>query len=288
MDIYRRINRELRTGGDWSAHQEAVRGLMAAALGQAAARRRAVVLGVGNGRDLPLAELAAAFPAVVLADVDGEALRQTAGRLRGRFPQVQWTAVEADLSGLHARLRSWRSWPRAEAVAQVLAGVPPVPAELAPWAGSADLVLSVGVVTQLVAPVLREHLPTAPEAWPRQPADALFRGVADHHCALVDRLLAPGGMAVLVTEVFSSEGVPAARREEFLALMGGGGPDRERRVAASFPDALVLAGIFFLDACRQRQGPRPMRSWVWQPAAGRVLGMAGWIQPAGGSGGLPG
>lgn len=280
MDIYRKLNRALQTGGDWTGHEAAVRRLLDEALARRPGRRQALVLGVGNGRDLPLDTLAQEFPRVVLIDIDGETLRNTAGRWRGRAPAVRWETVEADLSGLHELVRTWHGWPSPGILEAVLAGVPDVPAALEPWTGTADLVLSVGVATQLVAPVVGDAFKTRPETWPRTQADLLFTAAARRHCSLIRRLLAPGGVAVLATEVLSTEGVPRARHKEFLELAARRDPEWQKRLLIAFPEAPVIPGVLLVQACLPASSGPGVHSWIWRLSEQKVLVMAGWVMNA--------
>ncbi|MDE3230544.1 MAG: hypothetical protein KGO05_11745, partial [Chloroflexota bacterium] len=191
----------------------------------------AVVLGAGACTELPLDQLARACLPVTLVDLD------TMGMLRARdeLPATlreRVRTISADLTGgvssaLQDELRA-QPWPdlRAlgggrgasilDAVADCLERVPvaepPDPAALGLTPGGYGLVVSSLTLTQLYSLPLLDALDTllvyAPDladeraAHPRyQRAERGFqRRVVAGHLALIKRLLAPGGVALLITD----------------------------------------------------------------------------------------
>lgn len=81
MNIYREMNRASQTVGDWTEHQQAVRRLIEQAVTRTPKQEQAIVLGVGNGRDLPLEYLVETFEHVLLVDADEVAVKRVASSL---------------------------------------------------------------------------------------------------------------------------------------------------------------------------------------------------------------
>lgn len=241
----------------------------------------AVVLGAGACTELPLDQLARACSPVTLVDLD------TAGMLRARDelpeklrPRVR--PVSADLTGgvsaaLQDELRA-QPWPDLRALgggrgSSILAAVAdclertPVAQPPDPWAlglapRSYGLVVSSLTLTQLYSLPLLDALDTllvyAPDladertANPRyQQAELDFqRRVIQGHLALIEQLLAPEGVALLITDAVGhllspQSGPHAAEGRETLAVL----PPDALRLPDDLEARFTLAG--------------PLRSWMW-------------------------
>jgi hypothetical protein len=85
-----------------------------------------------------------------------------------------------------------------------------------------DVVASVGLLTQLIDGVLRSVSESHPRAW------ELVAAIRTQHLRLLLELTVPGGAAVLVTEVVSSDSCPALRSVSESDL-----PDLMRREIAA-------------------------------------------------------
>ena len=91
----------------WWAHSERNRGFVddAAHLVESQSREVAVLLGVGPGSDLPLANIARLYDRVLLVDIDADQLRETAARV---FPDPETRArvvlLPMDLTGVNRSL----------------------------------------------------------------------------------------------------------------------------------------------------------------------------------------
>ena len=165
----------------WQPHLEACRTLIKDTAHSCRRRRRAVVLGSGGLHDVPLAELAAAFDEVVLADILH--LPQTA-RLIRPYPNVRQRAFDA--TGIVAAL--WRM-PAGAAL--------PVPAD--PLSGlDADFLVSSNLLVQLS--VMPGRLL---ERQGRPPAEiaAFRRSVAQAHLDGLRAAAATGAVVCLISEV---------------------------------------------------------------------------------------
>ena len=241
----------------------------------------AVVLGAGACTELPLDRLARACSPITLVDLD------TAGMLRARdeLPEAlraRVRPISADLTGgvsaaLQNELRA-QPWPdlralgggRGGAILNAVADClertpvaqPPEPDALGLAPQSFGLVVSSLTLTQLYSLPLLDALDTllvyAPDladerdAHPRylQAERDFQRRVVMGHLALIERLLAPGGAALLITDrvgyLLSPERGPhAAEGRESLAVLP--------------PEALRLPD--YLEARFSLAGP--LRQWMW-------------------------
>ncbi|WIG57794.1 MAG: hypothetical protein OJF49_000539 [Ktedonobacterales bacterium] len=241
MRIERLAQENSRTQGprrrDWyrrhsPEHLRASAALVAAALAARAPdeSRAAIVLGAGACTEVPLEQLARASDALTLVDVDATGM----SRARDELPQqlrARIQLVAADLTGgvsvaLSEVLRAqpWHDLAllsgatgaaALDAAASCLECCPiPNPPELPSLlSGSHGLVISSLTLTQLFSLPLLDVLDTlllhAPAAADRRDASPRYvaaaqgfrRRVALAHLALIESLLAPGGAAVLLTDV---------------------------------------------------------------------------------------
>ena len=184
----------------YSAHRERVmRTLLEAGTGSA---ERLCLLGAGNLNDFDLGLLLATFQEIVLVDVDAEALQRGLARqgLTGD-PRIQGVAP-VDVSGVFAELTVIEGGQPDEAVIdrclQTWTQTPDFG-----WQGRCDVVASVGLLTQLIDGVTRTIGESHPRVWD------VVSALRTQHLRLMLELAAPGGAAVLVTEVVSSDSCPA-------------------------------------------------------------------------------
>ncbi len=142
--------RHRRCRAAWADHLRHSRRAVEAAIGRAARRRTAVVLGSGRLLDVPLAALAAAFERVILVD----AVHPLPSRWRARrYRNVE--LLEADITGVITALRTLK---QGDALPR------PVPFGLLNEP-EIDLVVSLNLLSQLgVVPVewLEAHRPDLP------------------------------------------------------------------------------------------------------------------------------
>ncbi|HYC70860.1 MAG TPA: hypothetical protein VEB66_06615 [Opitutaceae bacterium] len=130
-----------RVRAAWAGHLAASRAAILEAADRAPARRRCVVIGAGDCLDVPVAELAARFGSVVLADVViGRGARRLEKEFPGRVQGVVW-----DASGALARLAAVRAAVDAREAARILAEADPGP----PPGGEADFLVSANCLSQL-------------------------------------------------------------------------------------------------------------------------------------------
>lgn len=163
---------------------------------------RLCLLGAGNLNDFDLSTLLTAFREVVLVDLDADALQRGLTRqgLAGDA-RIQIVAP-VDVSGVFAELTTMENPQAREAAIErclrTLAQTPDFG-----WRGSCDVVASVGLLTQLIDGVTRTIDESHPRCW------EVVSALRTQHLCLMLELAAPGGTAVLVTEVVSSDSCPA-------------------------------------------------------------------------------
>jgi hypothetical protein len=162
---------------------------------------RLCLLGVGNANDVDLDALAARFREIHLVDLDAEAV----GRARARVtePRRSRLVVHAplDVSGIFDRLEEWSHAPPASrvlageartAVGRVVGALP----------GPFDVVVSCCMLTMLqlvLLEVVGDRNPGFEDL-----RDALGR----IHVRTLASLLAPGGVALLVTDLTANDTYP--------------------------------------------------------------------------------
>lgn len=168
-------------------------------------RGRLCLLGAGNGNDVDLQALTAAFAEVHLVDIDAAAVARARERVpEGPAGQGRLVAhAPVDLSGILDRLEAWvRKPPELAALgAEVPAAVARVAARLP---GPFDVVVSCCLLTQLQLVLLR----VVGDANPRFPE---LRGMVNAiHVRVLAALLGRGAdaRALLVTDMTSSDTYP--------------------------------------------------------------------------------
>lgn len=184
----------------YSAHRERVTKSLLDA--RTVSAERLCLLGAGNLNDFDLAALLMAFREIVLVDLDADALQRGLARqgfaLDGRIQIV----APVDVSGVFAELTAIENVQDCEAAIerclQSLAQTPNFG-----WRGRCDVVASVGLLTQLIDGVMRTISESHPRSW------AVVSALRTQHLRLMLELACPGGAAVLVTEVVSSDSCPA-------------------------------------------------------------------------------
>jgi hypothetical protein len=157
---------------------------------------RLCLLGIGNANDVDLVALAAHYRAIHLADVDGEAVDRALSHvplpLRARFV----THAPLELSGMLDRLEQAKlpAAPEliATAVSRVVGALP----------GPFDVVVSCSLLTQLQLVLLQLLGDTHPRF------EELRAALGGIHMRTLAGLLAPRGVALLVTDLTTSDIYP--------------------------------------------------------------------------------
>jgi hypothetical protein len=202
----------------WAPHLRASREAILAAAERCPQRRSVLVIGAGDCLDVPVAELAAIFPRVVLADiVVGRAARALARKFPGRVECVAWDASGA-LAPVAARKAALSAAEAPRLFEQAAAGPPP--------GGEADLVVSANCISQLGL-VPGHALPaTAKDA---DLPDRCAKAAGRRH---LQWLAARTGVRILLADIerlnLSPEG-KVLKRESLSARYGLARPDRQWR-----------------------------------------------------------
>lgn len=185
----------------YAPHRERVTQLLLDA--RTSTGKRLCLLGAGNLNDLDLAALSSAFREIVLVDVDAAALRRGLSR-QGFAEDVRFRVVApTDISGVFAELAQMKNGRQVhdEAIDSCLRALAQ-PRNLGEEV-RCDVVASIGLLTQLIDGVMRSVGESHPRSW------ELVSAIRTQHLRLMLELTAPGGAAVLVTEVVSSDTCPA-------------------------------------------------------------------------------
>jgi hypothetical protein len=133
--------RHARVRAAWAPHLAESRRVVLEAAQRCARRRRALVIGAGDCLDVPVAELAAIFDEVVLADIVTSAeVRRWERKLSGRVRGVNW-----DASGALAALAAVRETVTAQEAPEIFARADPGP----PPGGEPDFIVSANCISQL-------------------------------------------------------------------------------------------------------------------------------------------
>lgn len=171
-----------RCAGSWRPHLERTKKAVMHAVAQCPSKRKVVVLGAGPFLDLPLDGLSNAFSEVVLADVLflGSAVRQVR-----RFDNVQ--TVLCDVTGVAMALHNMGQ----EGPVNL-----PGPSAVIPESDSADLVISLNLLSQL--PLVPRGYITKKPGWTDADAlDTWGRRVINAH---IEGLQSCKGIACLITD----------------------------------------------------------------------------------------
>jgi hypothetical protein len=177
---------------------------------------RLCLLGAGNANDVDLKALAARFAEVHLVDIDAQAVGQARERLPAELRERIIVHAPVDASGLYDRFEGWAQSPpdAGDIVLEIPASVARVTDALpAPF----DVVVSCCLLTQLQLVLLD----VVGDANPR--FEELRGALGRIHVRTLARLLAPGGVALLVTDLTTNQTYPLDTLPEGTdlgALMG--------------------------------------------------------------------
>lgn len=203
MDLnHEQQRRNRQADGTWalySAHRERVTQTLLEARTQTA--DRLCLLGAGNLNDVELSALLMVFREIVLVDLDADALRRGLAR-QGYANEARIRVfAPADVTGAFTELTAMKRESNLEGAIehciQTLNHLPDFG-----WNGHADVVASVGLLTQLIDGVHQTIDESHPRSW------ELVSAIRTQHLRLMLELTDAGGAAVLVTEVVSSDSCP--------------------------------------------------------------------------------
>jgi hypothetical protein len=160
------------------------------------------ILGAGNCNDLALAEIVGHAAEIHLVDIDGAALERGLARALSQRPPADASTARVvlhagvELTGLAPFLTNASQRSVSAIVERALEG--PTLAIGPPF----DVALSAGVLTQLISLPVDVFEEGHPALTP------VVLAVRTGHLRLLARLLRPGGHAVLITDVVSSDTTP--------------------------------------------------------------------------------
>ncbi len=181
----------------FSAHRQTVSALLGA--GSRSIEGRLCVLGAGNCNDLDLSALLSAHREVCLVDLDSEALARGAERQGvGDHPRLKRVGGLDLTAGLDA-FASWS--PQAVVRPEAVAALAEEPARrIGPMLGGPfEIVASTCLLSQLIGNAFHSVGERHPQFLP------LVQSIRAGHLRLLTHLTAPGGSAILVTDVVSSD-----------------------------------------------------------------------------------
>lgn len=177
---------------------------------------RLCLLGAGNANDVDLTALSRRFREVHLVDVDADAVGSAVARLGGEDRPRVTTHAPVDVSGVFDRLEDWSKTPPDPAtIAREVAAAPARVAAALP--GPFEVVVSCCLLTQIQL-VLLEIVGDRHVRF-----DDLRNALNAIHVRTLLALLAPGGVALLVTDLTASATYPfeaLAPDADLGALMG--------------------------------------------------------------------
>jgi hypothetical protein len=220
---------------------------------------RLCVLGAGNCNDLHLPSLIQTYDEVHLVDIDAAALDGAVKRQGVADSNRVHRHGGVDLTGIAETLSAWKQQrPTGEQIRAALraAAAAPPPAAGGPF----DVVLSPCVLSQIcgyAGDVLGRDHPAYRD---------LLTAIRDRHLRLLAELTRPGGTALLVCDMLSSDSfaeISGTKREKLPALMDrlvyrgdffpGLAPSSVERV---FRQDLLIAPLL--------SDVKMLRPWVWQ------------------------
>ena len=220
---------------------------------------RLCLLGAGNAHDVDLAALAARFAHIHLVDIDAEAVERALSRVPAPERARLTASAPLDVSGVFDKLEGWsRKPPRPEDVREL---VPATPARvLAALPAPFDVVVSCCLLTQLQLVLLQ----VVGDQNPR--FDDLRTAVNRIHVRTLAAALAPGGVALLVSDLTSNDIYPplawVAPDVDLAALMGD--LLQAGHVIHAAHPGLLSAEIRRDPALKQAFGVHfPVGPWLW-------------------------
>ena len=245
----------------FSSHRQKVTNLLVTSSNRP--QSRLCVLGAGNANDLDLQSLLAVHREVHLVDLDSEALAQAAQRQQvARHPALH-LAGGVDLTAILDTIQTWS--PSTSIRTETLQSLAEAPAARVPLALQApfDLVASTCLLSQLIGNAFHALSDRHPQFL------AVVQAIRAGHLRLLTSLTAPGGVAILITDLASSNTfAPLASLPEssFPSLL----PDLARRRAFihGVDPAVILPLLRLNPSIASLESVTP---WLWQLHTRRYL-----------------
>jgi hypothetical protein len=258
------LNQATAAGWDlFASNRDAVGRLLASV--SRSAGNRLCVLGAGNCNDIDLSRLLSRFAEIHLIDIDRDAVAAGVERQRACGHARIHVHAPVDVTGIIDLLAAWRV--RSPGDHDIDAGIRRAIAfqGLGPGAGF-DVVLSTCILTQLIDAVVTTLGGTHPRTFD------LVLAVRARHLRLLVELLALGGTGLLVSDIVSSDTLPA-----LLSAADGDLWDLMRR-AVEARNFFTGANPFAIGAAFQKdpalaphiEDVRLIRPWRWSIGAERA------------------
>jgi hypothetical protein len=215
------------------------------------------LLGAGHCNDVDLDKLAAHYSAIHLVDIDKAALLGAASR---QTPAVQTSLhvhAPLDLSGFEHRLKKWKR--AAPTEADIASAASSAIASVASLPGPFDVVASACVLTQMSFSA-RDALGDA-----HRMLGPLRVSLVRTHLAMLIGLTAPGGTAVLASDLTSSNAFPLAELTPQQNLFDVMGDIIEQRAFYHAANPNLIDEIVQADPVLHAMTGEPelLEPWLW-------------------------
>jgi len=225
---------------------------------------RLCLLGAGQCNDVDLDKLAAQYSAIHLVDIDRAALLAAVSRQTPAVQALLHVHAPIDLSGFENRLKRWkRVAPTAHDIASTSSSAI---AAVAGLGGPYDLVASACVLTQMSFSARDALGDGHPMLGP------LRVSLVRTHLAMLLGLTAPGGTALLASDLTSSNAFPLAdvRPDQNLFDVMGDIVEKGAFYHAANPN--LIEEIVQADPVLQAMGgdPELLEPWLWTGAFERT------------------
>jgi len=231
---------------------------------------RLCLLGTGNANDVDLDALAPRFAEIHLCDIDPDAVSRAIARVAPAQRAKLTAHAPLDVSGLFYQFDDWAARPPQPQAPQVINGIVDAAVGRVTGAlpGPFDVVVSCSLLTQLqlvLVQVVGDRHPSFVEL-----RDALNRA----HVRTLGALLAPGGVALLVTDLTSTEIYPPLAHLDAGADLGTLMGDL---IAAGHIIYIAHPGLL---SSEMRRDPRlrqdfevrfPIGPWIWRNGPSQSL-----------------
>jgi len=222
------------------------------------------LLGAGHCNDVDLDRLAAQYSAIHLVDIDRAALIAAVSRQKPAVKALLHVHAPLDLSGFEHRLKNWKRMAPTER--DIASASSSAIASLAGLPGPFDLVASACVLTQMSFSA-RDALGDA-----HRMLGPLRIALVKTHLVTLVGLTAPGGTALLASDLTSSTSFPLAdvRPEQNLFDVMGDIVEKGAFYHAANPN--LIEGIIDADPVLQAMTGEPelLEPWLWKGAFDRT------------------
>jgi hypothetical protein len=222
------------------------------------------LLGAGHCNDVDLDKLAAQYSAIHLVDIDRDALLAAVSRQTAAVQTLLHVHAPLDLSGFENRLKRWkRVAPTQNEIASASSAAI---ASIARLPGPFDLVASACVLTQMSFSA-RDALGDA-----HRMLGPLRISLVRTHLAMLIGLSAPGGTALLASDLTSSTAFPLGGVQPEQSLFDVMGDIVEKQAFYHAANPNLIEEILQADPVLQRMAGESelLEPWLWTGAFDRT------------------